>query len=298
MHNFPQYVCKKPYIMENYPSHNSGKNTGSNVLKIIENPIGDLTELMNVGSDTKLTFLLITNGVFECTVNQSHFYVSPRSLAVLPEMSFIGRIETSDDFKGFLISMDKAFLEALQMSMKTVVSWRRRNEPTIHRLTKKDVTVYKLYINIIQDSMNEEQTPINNEITWLLAKAFSCKIFGGYSQMGKEEEESHTRKDSLAKQFIALVQEHAIEHKDLSYYADKLCVTPKYLSGVVSKTTGKKATKWIDDCAMVHAMRLLKSTDDNIGQISDSLGYQTPSDFCRCFKRITGMTPKQYRRTV
>lgn len=243
--------------------------------------------------------MIITDGVLECTLNQSHIYVSPSSLAIMPESSVIHKIETSNDFKGYLISLDKSLLESMNMDIKTMIVWRKSSEPFVKRITKKDIRTYKLYVNLIQDSMNKEQND-DEEVIWLLVRAFCCNIFRDFQNFRSEEidGESHTRKDSLSKQFISLVQEHAIEHKDLSFYADKLCVTPKYLSNVISKTTGKKAAKWIDYYVMLQAMRLLKNTEDNISQISDKLNFMTSSDFCRCFKRMTGMTPKQYRRTV
>lgn len=264
---------------------------------IIENPTGDLTELLDESPESNLTFCLIAAGTFECMVNQSHYYLSPRSLAILPEKSFIKTMETSDDFKGYLVTMDRSFMESLHIGMKSVVSWRRNSAPVVHRLSKKDMDVYRLYLTLIIENRKEEDTATKEEINWLLAKALCCRIFGEYTETEKTQNETHTRKEALAKQFVALAQDEAVDHRDLAYYADKLCVTPKYLSGVVSKITGKKATKWIDDCVMVHAMRLLKTTDENISQISDKLSYQTPSDFSRCFKRITGMTPRQYRKS-
>ena len=282
--------------MENYPSADIVKNAHSGAIRVIENPTGDQTEFLNESTESNLTFFLISAGAFECMVNQSHYYLSPRSLVILPEKSFVKTLETSDDFKGHMVTIDRSFMDSLQIGMKTIVSWRRSSSPVINRLSKKDMDVYKMYLALILENMNEDTTA-SDEVNWLLTKAICCRLFGKLGEMENEQSETHTRKEALAKQFVALAQEEAVDHRELAYYADKLCVTPKYLSSVVSKITGKKATKWIDDCVMVHAMRLLKTTDEDISQISDRLSYQTPSDFSRCFKRITGMTPKQYRKT-
>ena len=142
------------------------------------------------------------------------------------------------------------------------------------------------------------ENAFHEEISWLLAKAFSCKIFGQYanSMESTESVEPSGRKDAIAKKYIKMVQENATQHRDLDFYADQLCITPKYLSHVVSKTTGKKALKWIEDYILVQAMDLLKSSEMTINQVSEQLNFLTQSDFCRFFRKNAGMTPSQYRK--
>ena len=76
--------------------------------------------------------------------------------------------------------------------------------------------------------------------------------------------------------------------------ARELCITPKYLSRIVSRVAGKKALMVIQENVIAEAESLLKDGQYNVQQISDILHFPTPSYFCRYFRKATGMTPRAY----
>ena len=82
----------------------------------------------------------------------------------------------------------------------------------------------------------------------------------------------------------------------MDFYAEKLSITPKYMSTVIKQTSGKTAGDWIDDHVLLEAKALLKSTNMTILQISDELNFPSQSFFGKYFKRLTGVSPKEYRR--
>ncbi|MBR1792522.1 MAG: AraC family transcriptional regulator [Bacteroidales bacterium] len=104
-----------------------------------------------------------------------------------------------------------------------------------------------------------------------------------------------SRQEEIAHQFfMALIQQHDNIH-DLSFYASKLCVSPKYLSSVVSQVTKTPAKEWISRITIFNAKQMLLQTDLTIAQIADRLNFSTPSTFIRFFRQRTGTTPKAYR---
>jgi len=82
----------------------------------------------------------------------------------------------------------------------------------------------------------------------------------------------------------------------VKFYADILCLTPKYLSSVIYEASGKHASDWIREYIMLEAKALLKSTNMNLKNISEILYFCTPSHFGRFFKRYTGYTPNEYKK--
>ena len=84
--------------------------------------------------------------------------------------------------------------------------------------------------------------------------------------------------------------------KQLKFYADALCITPRYLSRVVKECTGSSAADWIERYVVLEARALLKSTSMTIQQISDELNFPSQTFFGKYFKRRVGMSPKDYRR--
>lgn len=104
-----------------------------------------------------------------------------------------------------------------------------------------------------------------------------------------------SRKQQLAKAFCSLINTHYLESKDVSFYADKLNITPKYLSEVIKEQTGKSPKNLIEQLLMQEAKSLLKQTEMNIKEISYWLGFYDPSYFTKAFKAAEQMTPFEYR---
>lgn len=81
----------------------------------------------------------------------------------------------------------------------------------------------------------------------------------------------------------------------VKYCADKLCLSPNYFGDLIKKETGKTALEWIQNKIISIAKERLLLPSDSISQIAYSLGFQYPQHFTRVFKRMTGMTPNEYR---
>lgn len=85
------------------------------------------------------------------------------------------------------------------------------------------------------------------------------------------------------------------KERDISFYAEKLCLTPKYLSSIIRDVSGELAGNWIDNYVIIEAKALLISSNLTIQEICYKLNFSTPSSFTRFFKRITGMSPRKFR---
>jgi AraC-like DNA-binding protein len=95
--------------------------------------------------------------------------------------------------------------------------------------------------------------------------------------------------------FLNLVQTHYREERGLKFYADRLCLTPIHLSRVIKSASHKSANDWIDEHVILEAKALLKSTSMTVQQISEELNFPSQSFFGKYFKRIVGVSPKEYR---
>ena len=85
------------------------------------------------------------------------------------------------------------------------------------------------------------------------------------------------------------------EHREVSYYADKLCVTPKYLSEISKKVSGYAANYWINRYTSLDISRLLRDRSLTFVQISDMFHFSSPAYFSRYVQRTLGLNPTQYR---
>lgn len=95
--------------------------------------------------------------------------------------------------------------------------------------------------------------------------------------------------------FKSLVAKHFRKQKQVSFYAYKMNITPKYLSEFLLSETGKTAKNHILDIVILDAKSLLKQTTLSIQEISYILGYAEPSYFSKIFKKIESLSPLEYR---
>lgn len=114
---------------------------------------------------------------------------------------------------------------------------------------------------------------------------------------------SHTpqatgRGPQIVRDFNQLLSNHFQQQKQVSFYADQLNISPKYLSHVVKNQTGKAVKRAIEEFVIFEARSLLQQTDMSIKEIVFWLGFEDPSYFTKLFKAITGITPQDYRRNL
>lgn len=105
------------------------------------------------------------------------------------------------------------------------------------------------------------------------------------------------RKEQLFSRFKNLVNEHCSRHRTISFYADKLALTPHYLSTLIARISGHSVMYWVNRATLIQAKVLLKNKDMLVGEVADRLNFPSQSAFGTFFKRETGMTPGEYQKT-
>lgn len=96
--------------------------------------------------------------------------------------------------------------------------------------------------------------------------------------------------DSFMKELVA----DGGRNREISFYADKLCLTPKYLSRIVKSVSGRFAKEWIREYVILQAKIMLDSGMYTIQQVSDKLNFPNQSFFGTYFKTSVGISPKAY----
>lgn len=106
--------------------------------------------------------------------------------------------------------------------------------------------------------------------------------------------DANSRQYDVFCRFLEVLNRHVTEHRSVQYYADFLDISSKYLSYVCISYSQKNASTWIDEYVVQKAKVLMSVHHYNITEVSEMLHFQTASSFSRYFKRVTGMTPKDY----
>lgn len=132
---------------------------------------------------------------------------------------------------------------------------------------------------------------VRNQLQTIFMEAYD-KCMRGNEDLAKV---NLTHKESMVKDFVQLVHENYNTERGVAYYADKMCLSPRYLSSVVNSITGKTPKEIIDSCVILEIKSLLLSTDMTVQQIAERLRFPNQSFLGRYFKKHTGMIPTKFR---
>lgn len=122
-----------------------------------------------------------------------------------------------------------------------------------------------------------------------------CQLMSPYIE--QQDTQYVSRKKQIFDQFTLLLRQHYTQERSIGFYADQLCLTPKYLSQVVRNFSGRHAGEWIRDYVILEAKALLKSGQYNVQQVSDLLNFANQSFFGVYFKKAVGCSPSAYQNS-
>lgn len=162
------------------------------------------------------------------------------------------------------------------------------DEPAMSRITP--------IFDLIRTTFNVGHT---NES--VLMRSYSYLLIHEIDAMHKNAGNSSLSGDEQSSIFIKfrnLLTREFWRQRSVSFYANNLNVTPKYLSELIKKQTGKTAGEWIDRAVILEAKVLLQNKELSIAQVSDKLHFSDQSVFGKFFKAHEGISPVEYRKSL
>ena len=242
----------------------------------------------------KVTQIVVTRGRFSCIVDFRTYSLDAPAVALFLPGQVVESFETDDDFTGFGIMMSSDFTD----SMNLPISLQERlfiKNTQFYSISSEVVDVLSSVYRQVSSLIKQHDNPYKEDI---IRHLFSAYYYGlGYYMHGLQSKPSSlTAQQEKCEKFMSLVSEHFKTEREIEYYANKLCVSKKYLSSLLKQETGMTALEWIERYVVLYAKSCLTSTTMTIQQISDELEFSSQSVFGKYFKRVEGVSPKAYRR--
>lgn len=131
----------------------------------------------------------------------------------------------------------------------------------------------------------------NLGVCYSLLQAGLQKIFSSSKELNK----GINRSAEITFNFKELVYKHYMQHKTILFYAAELAVSENYLHRCIKETIGESPKEWINKVSILQSQLLLQDLSKSISEIAFELNYGDPSYFGRLFKKVTGVTPSEYR---
>ncbi|MBQ2979342.1 MAG: helix-turn-helix transcriptional regulator [Bacteroidaceae bacterium] len=241
----------------------------------------------------KVTQVVVTKGEFSCMADFRCYSLKAPAIAMFLPGQVVESLVVDDEFAGFGLVMGEEFTN----SMDLPVSLQERlfiKTTQFYAVTEEVLEALLLCYKQVTSVMQQPNHPYKEEIVKHL---FSAYYYGlGYYLHGFQNNAvAMSLQQETCDRFVSLVSCHFREHRDIGFYAGRLCVSNKYLSSLLKQETGMTALEWIEKYVVLYAKSCLSSTAMTIQQISDELHFSTQSIFGKYFKRVEGISPKAYR---
>lgn len=266
----------------------------------------ELVELFdNTGPDSGVRFpykvesmtqILVTSGSVTCIVDFIHYSVEAPSMGLFFPNQIISEVQVSGDFKclGMLLSHDFLTDFDLPVSFHDRMAFQKNH---FFRLSQEMLESYLSCYNQVSGILHQADNPYREKILKHLFSAYYYGL-GYYVHRIFENAPAMNRRQELCANYLTLVSIHSKEYRGIGFYADKLCVSEKYLSTMLKAETGRTALEWIEASVVLYAKSCLVSSSMTIQEISNDLNFPSQSVFGKYFKRVTGMSPKKYRESI
>ena len=229
-------------------------------------------------------------------INMRECHIKAPAVLIVMHGQTCEPVSYSENLQGRAIAMSPAFTDRLFINSESHVHSLYASilkNPIIS--FDNEQNVYGQYYDLL---LNVARSP-KSEFKLDSALHLTLAMFYGYSHMKHEmpdDGKGTPRQEELYNSFLELVGDNYNQSRELGFYADRLCVTAKYLSEVVKAVSGKTALEIIEEYVITECKALLLSTVMSIQEISDELNFPSQSVFGKYFKRVTGLSPNAYRK--
>ena len=210
-----------------------------------------------------------------------YFHVVDSSADCLYSLLFY-RIDTIRDILGNTV-----------MGMKF---WDVINPSSCQIVTNDKTADIGNYISLFASLPDDDNDVFIEKERMLLMLSLTYRLCSVFSKMIGSNHSISERQTDIYIRLIELVGKYYDRHRSVAFYADKLCLSPKYLSSIVKSISGLTVQQHVFKAIVRRSILLMNNTDMSIKQISASFHFPNPSSFGTFFKKHTGMSPRTFRQ--
>ncbi|MBO7262741.1 MAG: helix-turn-helix transcriptional regulator [Alistipes sp.] len=238
------------------------------------------------------------SGTAKIKINGKLHELRPNTLFIFNENTVIEQVKTSIRSSGYMITYSRQYLNSIHVDTQDLISIYHGflDEPCVQIEPQEAAYIHD--ISKLMRSVLCDYAPTANRdkiIASLFAAMFHyvMGILQQHSNNGSNNVSNRT--DELFNRFLDLLREHCSTERSVEFYAQKMGITPKYLSLILKKKSGRNASKLIDEAVVYEAKRLLKYSGLSINEIATKLNFASQSFFGKYFKQRVGVSPSRYK---
>ena len=241
--------------------------------------------------------IICTNGKVQARVNGIQMELHKNQVAIVPQNVTATDVMVSPDFNLKAMFLTNRILQSFlheKMNVWNDMMYVHRNH--IVTMDEDEILFYTHFYDMLTLAIERgKENPYHTEIIQALLRSAILGLCGAMKWMlSSNHHETHTT-DTHFQRFLDLLHSTDVKHRTVEAYANDLCISPKYLTAICKKHSGRTANEWITEHVLEDIRYYLKQTDLSMKQICDQLGFPNPSFFGKYVKDHFGMTPMEFR---
>ena len=246
---------------------------------------------------TMAVVFICTSGRMDMHIDLTHYTLTDGYTALVLPGSFFQMETIQKGTQCLFMAISPDFINLIG-NVKTGIEFGRKlKENPVHHPEPQELSESIAIYQGLKKKLANADYMFKEEVAKSYLRIMQCNVFQKFiTETGKQQESKPTsRKEELFMKFLATVKEHYMKERSISFYADKLCISPKYLSSVVYEVSGNYATHWISQHVILEAKTMLREKGVSIKDVSNRLYFANQSFFAKYFKQHTGYSPKEYK---
>lgn len=243
--------------------------------------------------------IICRSGGFDFRLNGKDYEAKPGDTLFVPEYSslvitgekegldvdiLIYQVEPIRDIMGNLVL---SMYPYSQLSAEPCYVWKTGEEQEVSH-----------YMRLLESTLPLEDSLFNLHERKLLLLALTHRLCSIYSRKVAAQQNSVGHKHEVFMKLIELIDRHFMQERGVEFYADKLYLSPKYLSALSKSVSGYTVQELVFKAIVRKSMSLLNNTQMTVQEISDMLNFPNASYFGTFFRKQMGMSPQQYRNSI
>lgn len=245
------------------------------------------------------TIVACISGKLQVELNAVAYTLGQNEILVCRPNDVIDNCMLSPDFDGAVLCLSqRGILEQISESELWEKFFHLAENPIV-RVREESLNMFKLYGAMLTAKIKMERTSFYGEIIASIVKAGLYELLSNVENKSVSYGRGLTnQREVLFKRFIDLLSTTRTKPRNLSWYAENLCVTPKYLSTVCKQISGKTAFDWINEYILVDIRFWLKNTNKTISEIAYLLKFPNISFFGKYCRTHFGVSPTEFRKQL
>ncbi len=255
----------------------------------------NLADLGTEGAVNYVTHAYCMAGTCRMTYNETDIVMTEGDLIIVRRGKFVSNVHPSEDFQAKVIYVEASFLEVCtpQNNYGMAGSLALFLNPLMH-LNEEQRRVCLRSMNLVEERWKSGHH-FKRDIMIATVQAMFLDFYDFHVSLYGRKDISERTADIMGR-FLAMLNNGEFRmHREVTYYADALCVTPKYLSQVSKTVSGAPANYWINRYTALDISRLLRDKSLSFTAIADMFGFSSSAYFTRYVQKNLGMTPTEFR---